>query len=388
MKVLLYTDLTIRPDELFWHRDLGLLTKAFRELGHDSWLVVHPASESPSKIQNPKSKISNDPVIWASPSDVRNRSWWQSHKPDLVMLGLWTRPKYDPIRCAALAATNRVIERADSDGMRTASCGLTTYARRRYDYFRDRTYRWPPFVSIPASFLYSLASILATPWIEARLARTLRLLPALAVETPHATMLWKSLATRLGTDAQKIICIPHPIQTDIFKFDPAIQKKNQIISVGRWESYQKNLPLLLKTLHTFLDQNPGWSSLVIGSGLPADSAHPRITFSASLAAPQLALHMQKSKVFFSSSRYESFGLSMAEALCCGCIPQGPHGLESLHYFRSLIGNPQLNEGEFVFSGRLTKEMGPLGRDAVIRISEFFAPARIAQQVCLLTQSLD
>jgi NAD(P)-dependent dehydrogenase (short-subunit alcohol dehydrogenase family) len=65
----------------------------------------------------------------------------------------------------------------------------------------------------------------------------------------------ESLATRLGADPEKIHRVPHPIQTDIFKFDPAIPKKNQIISVGRWESYQKNLPLLLKTLRTFLDKN-------------------------------------------------------------------------------------------------------------------------------------
>jgi hypothetical protein len=39
-----------------------------------------------------------DPVLWVSQKDVRNASWWQSQKPDLVILGLWTRPKYDPIR--------------------------------------------------------------------------------------------------------------------------------------------------------------------------------------------------------------------------------------------------------------------------------------------------
>jgi hypothetical protein len=46
LKILLKTDLIISLAELFWHRDLGLLTKAFRQLGHDAWLVVHPAGES------------------------------------------------------------------------------------------------------------------------------------------------------------------------------------------------------------------------------------------------------------------------------------------------------------------------------------------------------
>lgn len=323
MKILLYTDLAIRPDQLFWHRDLGLLTKAFCDLGHNACLVVHPAGDASSKIKNPKLNIPNDPVLWVSQQDVRNPLWWKDHHPDLVILGLWTRPKYNPIRRAALSATPHIIERADSDGMRTASSGLLTYAKRRFDYFRDRTYRWPSLLSIPASIFYSFASICATPWIETRLAHTLKLLPAVAVETPHATALWKSLATRLGVDPSKIHCVPHPIQTDIFKFNAAISKKNQIISVGRWESYQKNLPLLLKTLRAFLDKNPTWNSLIIGTGLPAKSPYPRITFLSPTLPNQLALHMQESKIFFFSSRYESFGLASAEASACGCTVVGP-----------------------------------------------------------------
>ena len=243
--------------------------------------------------------------------------------PDLVILGLWTRPKYDPIRRAALSATPHVIERADSDGMRTASCGLFTYAKRRFDYFRDRTYRWPSLLSIPASLFCSFVSIIATPWIEYRLRKTFKLLPSILIETPHATALWKSLATRLRADPEKIHCVPHPIQTDIFKFDPAIQKKNQIISVGRWDSYQKNLLLLLKTLRSFLDKNPSWTSLVIGSGLPAKSPHPRMTFLPPTDSTHLALLMQESKIFLSSSRYESFGLASAEALACGTLVVAP-----------------------------------------------------------------
>ena len=317
MKILLYTDLVLGPRQLFWERDLGLLTQSFRNLGHDAWLVVHPASESTSKIQNQKSKISNDPVIWASPSDVRNPSWWQDHKPDLVILGLWTRPKYDSVRRAALSTTPHVIERADSDGIRTSSCGLRNYTQRRYDYFRDRTYRWPAGVSILASALYALASVLATPWIEARLAKTLRLLPAVAVETPTAAVLWKHLANRLGADPSRIHCIPHPIQTNIFHPDASIRKKKQIISVGRWESYQKNYPLLVKTLAAFLEENSSWTALVVGSGLPPTPPHSRIFFSAPLPPVHLARQMQESRVFLASSRYESFGLAAAEGAACG-----------------------------------------------------------------------
>ena len=440
MKILLYTDLTIRPDQLFWHRDLGLLAKAFRDLGHNALLVVHLATEpspppaisneldhpreqpceslresgkSPhrgasaqdgrgqvrggqvpqvrdvagpilphmrdptnagqnppaagalptfapshvptsatSNIKHPKSNIQNDPALWPSPSDVRDPLWWQSQKPDLVILGLWTRPKYDPIRRAALSATPHVVERADSDGMRTASCGLFTYAKRRFDYFRDRTFRWPSLLSIPGSIFYSFTSILSTPWIEFRLKKTLELLPSILVETPHATALWKSLATRLGVDPSKIHCIPHPIQTDIFKFDPAIPKKNQIISAGRWESYQKNLPLLLKTLRAFLDKNPPWTSLVIGSGLPTKSPHPQITFLPPTDPTQLACYMQESKIFLSSSCYESFGLAAAEAHACGCAFVGPFVIPILNNESTPQNNSFLDSTFSLLAGKL------------------------------------
>jgi glycosyltransferase involved in cell wall biosynthesis len=321
MKILCFTPLPYGDGSGWWGRDLGLTVRAFRQLGHDAQLVCYPTTHSKDPLDRPVQLITQ--------SQATSRDWWTQQMPDLVILGLWTRPRYDPVRRAALSATPHVIERADSDGMRTASCGLLTYAKRRFEYFRDRTFRWPSLLSIPASIFYSFTSILATPWTEARLARTLKLLPAVVVETPHASNLWKSLARRLGVDPSKIHCVPHPIQTDIFKFDPTIPKKNQIISVGRWDSYQKNLPLLLKTLRTFLDENPTWSSLVIGSGLPAKSPHPQITFLSLLSPLDLACHMQQSKIFLSTSRYESFGLASVEASACGCTVIGPSKILTL-----------------------------------------------------------
>jgi|LauGreDrversion2_6_1035139.scaffolds.fasta_scaffold102055_1 hypothetical protein len=47
MKIPLNTDLTIRPDQLFWHRDFGLLTKAFRYLDHV--LPCRASCEAPPK---------------------------------------------------------------------------------------------------------------------------------------------------------------------------------------------------------------------------------------------------------------------------------------------------------------------------------------------------
>ena len=88
--------------------------------------------------------------------------------------------------------------------------------------------------------------------------------------------------------------------------------------MGRWESYQKNLPLLLKSLRALLDHHPNYNALVIGSGLSANSRHPRIYFIPPLLPVALSRKMQESKFFLSTSRYESFGLAAAEARACGC----------------------------------------------------------------------
>lgn len=355
VRILLYTALTIQPDALFWHRDLGLLTKAFRELGHDAWLVVHPASKS---TRRPSPVTRQNPVIWASFSDVRNSSWWQSQKPDVIILGLWTRPKYDPVRRAAVAATPRVIERADSDGMRTASCGLRAYAQRRFDYFRDRSGSWSPWLSIPAAGIYALIQIFLSPWMEFRLRRTLGLIPCLTLETPQSLRRWQDLARRIGADPARMHFVPHPVQTSFFHTKAAVRKRNQIVSVGRWESYQKNLPALRRRLGTYLAAHPSWQSWVVGSGLPAKSRHPQIRFSPPLPPKKLARLMQESKAFLFASRYESFCLAAAEAMACGCRVWGPAELDATQFYEDLAAG-----------------YGKGGKAA-----RFFSPQRVAKEL--------
>ncbi|NBS54472.1 glycosyltransferase [bacterium] len=359
VRILLYTDLKVSASTLFWHRDLGLLTKAFRDLGHDAWLVVHPAFKTPPKTKSPTPKTSKKPAIWASPNDVRNPAWWQSHKPNLVILGLWTRPKYDPVRRAALSATPCVIERADSDGMRTASCGLSTYARRRYDYFRDRSSSWPGWLSIPTAGFYVFTQILLSPWIEYRLKKTLNLIPCLTLETPQSLRRWRDLARRIGADPTRMRFVPNAVQTHFFHTKSSVHKKNQTISVGRWESYQKNLPALRQRLNTYLEDHPNWLSWVVGSGLPAQSGHPRIRYLPPLPPKKLARLMQESKLFLFSSRYESFCLAAAEAMSCGCRVLGPAGLDATRFYKGL------------FSGRKI-----LPRKA----AWFFSPRRVAKEL--------
>jgi glycosyltransferase involved in cell wall biosynthesis len=144
------------------------------------------------------------------------------------------------------------------------------------------------------------------------------MVPALLVETGLATKRWKELTCRLGRNPGKILYVPHPVQTSIFRNFPAGRKTNRIVSVDRWESYQKNLPLLCRTLVSFLKTHRRWSAELVGTGLPAKSPHPRLRFFPPMTSRKLRRRYQQAKVFLSGSRYESFGLAAAEASLCGC----------------------------------------------------------------------
>ena len=92
MKILLYTDLNIPPEQLFWHRDLGLLTIALRDLGRDPYLVVHLATEpgatlgAPNKLDHPSEQPFEAPPerskVWSEVgphSEIRNPKFEISH---------------------------------------------------------------------------------------------------------------------------------------------------------------------------------------------------------------------------------------------------------------------------------------------------------------------
>jgi glycosyltransferase involved in cell wall biosynthesis len=387
VKILCYTDLQVDPRDLFWHRDLGLLTKAFRKLGHNAWLVVHPAGES---TRHPPLVTRQDPVIWASPADVRSPSWWQSHQPDLVIFGLWTRPKYDSIRRAALSATPRIIERADSDGMRTASCGLISYLKRRYDFCRDLLGKAPLGVATLAALGYAAACVAATPWMERRLSRTLKLLPALTVETPTALSLWRGLASRIGGIPSRVHLVPHPVQSRLFELRGRLKKRNRIIAVGRWRSYQKNFPRLLMLLRGFLPNHPDWSALVVGIGKPAGFHQPRLSFLPSLSPPRLASQMKASRVLLFTSRYEGCLLAGAEALLAGCAVIGPKEVSCSSFYRSFCKYSPvlLSKNGLVLAGDRPADFGFRSlQPQVLLAKRVFSPEAVARKMLRIARCL-
>lgn len=334
MKILCFTPLPYGDGSGWWSRDLALTVRGFRTLGHEAWLVCQPTTHA----QDPLGR----PVLLISAEKAQSPEWWQKQKPDAVVLGLWTMPKYDTIRDAALSATARVVERCDSDGIRLPSCGHKMFFRNQITAAWDRA----PFGQKVLSGLIASGKCLVAeavnPWMRHRLAQTLRRLPFFLAETPIAVDRLGALAESLGEDPRKFLQIPHPIDTDIFRLAmPMAPKRRRIVCVGRWQARQKDWPLLRSALQIFLDTHPDFDALVFGSGTPSASPHRRLLL-AGLASPEkISEALQNSQILFFSSRYESFLLAGAEALCCGCSVVGPQEVVSSQYFASFFGGSPL-----------------------------------------------
>jgi glycosyltransferase involved in cell wall biosynthesis len=180
------------------------------------------------------------------------------------------------------------------------------------------------------------------PWAHDKMrAKHLAGIPVLAAESPVAVERTREYLRAFGGHKTNVVCVPHPVDEKDLQTDTPVERGNRIIAVGRWETWQKNFPLLLETLGRFLAAHPGWSAEVIGK-LPGDAAAQmgklpgdaaaRITLAGPVEHRLLARHYRASKIFLMSSRHESFNIAAAEALCCGCAVVGPSQIASVVFF--------------------------------------------------------
>jgi glycosyltransferase involved in cell wall biosynthesis len=163
-------------------------------------------------------------------------------------------------------------------------------------------------------------------------------------ETPEGVRLLKELLMQKGRIdvASRVRYSPHPIMEEVV-YDPAVKKEKRIIAVGRWDNYQKNAPLLIRTLEAVLAEYSDYEAHLFGGGqtqlvqlkqkLPED-IHSRIVIRGIVDHAALISEYQKSRIFFAPSRSESFNIAAAEALACGCSVVGSGHVFSFRNFVS------------------------------------------------------
>lgn len=330
MKILCFTPLPYGDGSGWWGRDLGLTVRAFRQLGHDAQLVCYPTTHSKDPLDRPVQLITQ--------SEAKSKEWWIQQSPDLILLGLWSQSKYKPIRTAALASNARVAERCDGDGLRFPSCGHRQFWKNTVSAQIDARPNWPS--ALAAIFGGGKAGLfeIFAPYFESRFAATVAMIPLFLSETPLSTQSLQSLATRIGSRPSRFQHVPHPIDENVFSYNGE-PKKNTVIAVGRWDSWQKDWPLMRKVLEIFLDRNLDYEVVIFGSGLPKGSIGDRMFSRGICPQEEISKSLREAKILFFASRYESFLLAGGEALCSGCTVIGPNTIPSAFYFSEFFDGP-------------------------------------------------
>jgi glycosyltransferase involved in cell wall biosynthesis len=303
-----------------------------RTMGYDAWLVA---------LGDETTDTAGRPVLAVKRAELDRPEWWQTQRPDAVVLSTGSGPRYDAVRKAALSATPRVVERLDTDGVRSARLFPGPYLTRTVGALVDKGTGYGRAVLTAAA--RSAVLYLFPQLLDVRMVETMRQLPALMAESPMALeRIQKMFETFAGTK-HRIAMIPHPVNETTLHFDGA-EKINQVITVGRWESFQKDYPMVRRILQEFLQRHPDWKAVVVGSGVPPADSHPstnagewlsRVTFHDKLGHDELASEYNRSKIYLMASRYESFCIAAAEALCCGCSVVGSSDVPTSFYFAEM-----------------------------------------------------
>lgn len=386
MKILCFTPLPYGDGSGWWGRDLGLTVRAFRQLGHDAQLVCYPTTHSKDPLDRPVQLITR--------FQAASKDWWRQQSPDLILLGLWTQSKYNPIRTAALASSARVIERCDGDGFRLPSCGHRQFWKNTISAQKDVHPRWP--LALAAFFGGCKASLFEIfPWyFESRFASTLAMLPLFLSETPHSTQSLQSLASRIRSRPSRFQHVPHPIDENAFSYTGE-PKRNTVIAVGRWGSWQKDWPLTRKVLEIFLHRNPDYEALVFGSGLPKGSIGERLFSRGICPQEEISKSLREAKILFFASRYESFLLAGGEALCSGCTVIGPNTIPSAFYFSEFFNGatpPERTASTLAAALEAEARAWSLNRRDPHKISEAaryqMGSLMVAQKILVLTSELN
>ncbi|MDB6080651.1 MAG: hypothetical protein JWO82_4398 [Akkermansiaceae bacterium] len=304
-------------DETFFARDTGLLSHGLVTCGVSSKAILIGAprpNDAPDLLRVPL-------------SDLVRADWWREQGAEAVVLQTWSWRSLTPVAAAVRAAGCRLVLIQDSSGVTSPLVGWMDWVRQMWYFSRREKWPLPRFL---LRFVHSHTIRLFR--FERERAAQFALADLLAVPSPPAVRRFRQLSRRFGGEAweRKVQLIPHPIAS-WFSWD-GTPKENRVTAIGRWKDFpQKRPDILSAALTEFLIAHPGWAADLFGTldeslqtwhaGLPADVAR-RVILHGHVSSLELVAHLNRTKIVFCSSAYESFHIASGEGLCSGASVVG------------------------------------------------------------------
>lgn len=324
MKVATCTPVDFKADAHFFGRDSGLLCRGFQGIGIDCVSIM------------PGDRASDDAadLLRTSPENLASVGWWRSLGLDFVVLYAWGNPRYRSIAGAIRGAGIRLVQNLDTAGLVTPygnfpewlACSVGMAAMPQPLPQRLRHIAKAMRDTVPAIY-------------EKKRLEMIDESDLITVVSPPAQQSIAKYATALGFPqiTEKLAVLPHPVPPMMNYGGEA--KQNKVLCVGRWEAAdtaQKDPVKLLSVLKQFLSANPSWSAEIVGRGSEAlrkeclgwePGILDRIVFTPAVSRKELLEKYRASKIHLCPSRFESFHIVSAEAVCCGSsVVVGNHPL--------------------------------------------------------------
>ena len=301
------------PD--FFARDSGLLSRGFQALGIESRAVM---PGEPQQGDEPD-------LIRTNYENLESPEWWKAHQLEGVVLYAWGRPKFRKVARAIREAGVFLVLNQDNGGLVSPLAGPGGWWREQWILAGAGRGpgSWFRFGKLVGHGL--TAGLLATDPLR---ARHLKHGHVVACVSPVAAGHYRRLCRIYGGRdlADRVMVIPHAVEPH-FRFSGEA-KQRRVVCVGRWDDpVQKRAWLMMKVFARLLRLDFEVTVAIAGQTTPEldhwRNALPgpqreRVRLLGKLDRAELAETLIHSRVFYSPSAFESFGIAAAEALCSGC----------------------------------------------------------------------
>ena len=332
MKILAFIPLPYCAEGQFWQRDLGLVVLALRKLGHEAFFVALGATHKDQQ---------NHPLLLVDDRNAVDPAWWSAQHADMIIINTWSATRHQRIRSATLSTGALVVEKLDTDGVKSPKIYPFHSIRRnwvRHDLDSSCLFKMQAWTKALTRFLLTY---LFPALLDKRMIRGMESVAVYVAETPIAcARVRRFLRMYQANPMPRVMTIPHPVQTDDMMLPEGTLKENVVISIGRWNDAVKGWPLLRDEARLFLRSNPDWIIKVVGNGAEAEGRRlceefpGRFFMLGRLEHAEMKFHLRQSKIYLLTSHSETFNIAGAEALCCGCSVVGPAQIPSSAFFAS------------------------------------------------------
>ena len=344
MRIFTCTPVAFGGGADFFARDSGLLCRGLQQIGIESRAVM------------PGEQTSGDDadLIRTAYPNLESPEWWESLQLDGVVLYAWGSPKFRKVAAAIRAARICLILNQDNGGLISPLAGLRDWLHEQWILGGQGrgTKAWLRFLKLA---LWGMSvGVLLTDMLR---ASHLRNGSVIACVSPEAAECYRKICLIYGGKklAARIVTLPHPVETR-FRFNGAI-KRRQVICVGRWQDVlQKRPELLADVIGSLLTKDAMVSVVIAGETTPElkawhsalpESGRIRVHMSGRASREMLSEAMNASRVFYSPSAFESFGIAAAEALCSGCsvVAENSVSMASFKWFVSEYSGTLADRGD-------------------------------------------